>query len=85
MSSAASPDLILADSALERISSRLRELEADSKRLQFLITEGANVVCADSLPEPRYRLEWPALGEWQSSWQASPREAIDIAMEDAAT
>ena len=62
---------------------RLREAEKDAARLEYMISEQCVVQWQNGCGSPVvYSLAWPQLGEIQAEWHATPRAAIDTAMQE---
>lgn len=60
---------------------RIRELEKDAARLDWVLEQGAIAAHSGVRGQPdRYQIEWPLLGEVFGEWFLSEREAIDAAM-----
>ncbi|WP_125117734.1 hypothetical protein [Bordetella trematum] len=52
----------------------------DAARLEFLADQDAQIQSLTLGNRTKYRIGWPDLGEAQSEWFSSPREAIDAAI-----
>ena len=67
---------------LRALLSERAELKRDAERLEWFIKECCVMECMNGNASPIvYRIYWSHEAEAQSDWHASPRKAIDAAMQ----